>query len=178
MKRIRSERGTTLIEGMIATFVILFGLVGVVQGLIVASRQNSLANRTTRGAAIAHTMKTALEERRFENLFADDGILMANCSGGLEDYLGDLPAGATCTVDLDTIEAAAVEAEKLVPGYPPEDTELFRRVVAVYTDINEPALRYIGVVVSWNGVVGRSHYQVFAGMYDASLDGNESEVEF
>ncbi len=178
MKRMRNDRGATLIEGMVATVVILFGMVGVVQGLIIASRQNSMANRTTRGAAIAHTMKAALEERRFANLFDEDGLLTANCAGGLDDHLGDLPSGAVCTVDLDAVEAAAAEADKLVPGYPAEDAGIYRRVAAVYTDANEPALRYIGVVVSWNGGVGRSHYQVFAALYDASLDGNETEVEF
>ena len=181
MKHTRKNRGATLIEGMVATVVIMFGMVGVIQGLLVASRQNSLANRTTRGAEIAHTIKTALEERRFGNLFDADagGILTGgNCVTTLDDYLGELPSGATCTVDLDAIEAAADEADKLVPGYPAGDAETYRRVAAVYTDASEPALRYIAVVVSWGSGVGRAHYQELAAMYDATLDGNQTEVEF
>ena len=50
----RSDRGVTLVEGMAASAVLLIGLIGVIQGIGVASLQNSLANRMTRGAAISH----------------------------------------------------------------------------------------------------------------------------
>lgn len=186
MRARRHARGVTLIEGMIATVVLLIGILGSMQAMLMASQQNAIANKMTRASAIARQIRAGLEQAKYTRLIdaasASNFFVAPNCVAGVSVEEFDLPA-ATCVVDLDARDAQDV----LMPGYSPEERRIFDRRLAFYGALadngGEPAFRSVVVIVSWSqgfgsGSVGY-HRQVL-GLYNPSGDpaaGNQTGVE-
>jgi hypothetical protein len=135
---LRARRGVSLIEGLTASVVLLAGLIGVFQGVIVASRQNSVAGRMQRGAAIASEVREAMEAQGRRRL-TDPGGVFTQCSTSIDALTDGLSTLApTCIVDLDAVDGAVTEDKKLVPSYK-EDADItgstarvFRRVIVYW----------------------------------------------
>ena len=72
---------------MIATVILLVGMVGVFQGMLIASVQNSMANRRTRAAGIAAELMSALQQQGYARVTA------LACDGTMPSDLG--PTGST-----------------------------------------------------------------------------------
>lgn len=202
----RSQRGVTLLEGLVASGVLLAGLVGVLQGVITASRQNSIANRMTRATAIAAQVRATLDAQGRSALFSPatsspasaGGLFVANClsnpatlgasAGELLD--AGLASGTDstsgtrwtrdCVVDLDAVETAAASANKLFPGYLAEDSSRYRRVLVLFRTQNAASKQkgeQVAVVVSWNELGQRRFVRQFIGFYDTGDSGNATNTE-
>lgn len=183
----RSRRGVTLAEGLISTVILLVGMVGVFQGLLVASSQNSMANRRTRATVMAAELASSIEHQGHARLFGAGGLFTgANCTAAypttLDKFRGDftgVPANmaswSVCYVDVDT--AVTLPAfEKLTTAYSAEDGKIFKRVLAVYTDVAQPAVMFIGINVGWREMGGTKVVERFSALYDTSI--NQTNVEF
>jgi Tfp pilus assembly protein PilW len=189
------QRGVSLIEGMTASVVLLIGLMGVFQGLMVASRQNSMANRATRASGVASQVRVALDTLGRERVIGSatsPGLLSGEgcdtspevraLAGGMEELV---PAAGEawsvrCIFDLDAYEAQAVDAQKLLPGYPASDFEYYRRVLVVIEKPDEltgVAIHQVTVVVSWMEMGQRRFVRQYFGFYDPGPFGNETNVE-
>lgn len=177
----RRDRGVSLIEGIAASSVLLFGLLGALQAIIFASRQNSMANRMTRAATLASQVRAGLQAQGRARLVSAQGPLDASrCSsnatvlahaGGLESL-----TPAPCVVDLDAYESASAGTNRMiVPSYSAADGELYKRVLVHIVDPNQPGLDSIGVVVSWNDAGAQRFAQQFLGLYDPAV--NQTNVE-
>lgn len=163
----KNRRGVTLIEGMVATMILLIGMVGIFQGLIVASTQNASANKRTRAASIAAELTSAVEQYGRINTVA-----LLN--------LSTVPTGAATPANTnqmssrheaafksvyDPIAATGVtlkyffpdstspgvapsnQLQSRTPAFTTEDDKVFQRMVATYTANN---VTYVMVVVAWN----------------------------
>lgn len=180
LRRRPAQRGVTLLEGLMSSLILLLGLVGVLSGIIVASRQNSNANKMTRAGAIAGAVRAGLSTQGGVALNAAGG-LFAGCGSGtgvaaLGEYLDGLESIGDyelCVKDLDTFDAGAAANRTITPGYGAnsEDRSLYRRVVVRYRDPSSGRVIGASVVVSWLELVGapvrRAHRQYVA-FYDAS----------
>jgi type II secretory pathway pseudopilin PulG len=186
----RAPRGATLIEGLAAAAILLIGLIGVLQALLVASGQNQIASKITRGAAIAQSLRGALETQGFAALNATGGALHLGQCGTDEDALGALagdlelepaePMTFVCLVDLDALEDEDDPDTWLISNYLDDDRQTFRRVAAIYTHDLHPAMRFLGVVVSWQSMGIRMFQKQFFGLYNPEFDpavGNQTNVE-
>jgi Tfp pilus assembly protein PilW len=193
-RRAAPRRGVSLIEGMVASVVLLIGLVGVFQGIMVASQQNTLANLTTRGAGVAAQARVVLDvmgpERVLGRTPGTDGLLKDNectnsasvkaLAGGLESVAPTADWRVRCVFDLDAYEKARQPADQLMPGYAQADADRFRRVL-VWISRREGDFNVdeVAVVVSWNEVGRRRFVKQFLSFYDASSGpyGNNMHVE-
>lgn len=190
-----TQRGVSLIEGMTASVVLLIGLMGVFQGLIVASRQNSMANRATRASGVASQVRVALDTLGRERVIGsgtNTGLLSGQAcdaspevralAGGMEDLVpstGDAWS-VRCIFDLDAYETQAQAHQKLLPGYPASDFNYFRRVLVVIEKPDEltgVAIHQVTVVVSWQEMGRRRFVRQYFGFYDPGPFGNETNVE-
>ncbi|QRN94844.1 prepilin cleavage protein [Archangium violaceum] len=198
-RRVRSpraaQRGVSLIEGMTASVVLLIGLMGVFQGLIVASRQNSSANLATRASGIASQVRGALDtlgRDRVIGVPGYDGLLSgAACAPGAEvaeltDGLEKLkPAtgevwSVHCIFDLDAYERSATGANRLLPGYAEADFGRYRRVLAMIEKPDEVTgvpIHQVIIVVSWTELAQRRYVRQYVSFYDSGPFGNETNVE-
>lgn len=148
----------SLIEAMVAMGVFSGGILAVFQGIIVASRQNSVANKITTANGLAQQVRAAMQARG-RTLLTATTLSAANCSadaevqalaGGLEALAG------ACVIDLDALEAAALsDAARLVPNYPAAYQQGYRRVIVYFPGAN---LDRAEVVVSFLDL-GRRHFQ-------------------
>jgi hypothetical protein len=190
-----AQRGVSLIEGMTASVVLLIGLVGVFQGIVVASRQNSMANRATRASGIASQVRMALDSlgrARVIGTPENPGLLSGEgctpsdevlpLAGGLESLEPDTTEAwaVRCILDLDAREEEASPSERLLPSYPSEDGHAYRRVVVVIEKPDELTgvqVHQVAVVVSWLELGQRRFVRQFLGFYDAGPFGNETNVE-
>ncbi len=195
-RRLAARRGITLIEGMVASVVLLIGLVGVFQGILVASRQNTLANLTTHASGIASQVRVSLDVMGALRLLgprpggtggfietsrctSDDNVRAL--AGGLQN----LTPGADrwtvrCILDLDQAERTAAPAARLLPGYPAQDAERFRRVLVWVSRVDpksEVTVEQISVVVSWNELGGRRFVIQHLSLYDSGEFGNKTGVQ-
>jgi hypothetical protein len=105
------RRGTTLIEGLISTTVLIIGIVGAFQGILQASTQNTVASRIARATAMATQARISLERQTLARLTAGTGVLgngacVAPTAAhvALTDQLAGM-AEVTCVVDLDIADA-------------------------------------------------------------------------
>jgi hypothetical protein len=190
-----TQRGVSLIEGMTASVVLLIGLMGVFQGIMVASRQNSMANRATRASGIASQVRVALDTLGRERVIGSPqspGLLSGGgcnatpevraLAGGMET-LEPSPGDAwsvRCIFDLDAYEAQAEASQKLLPGYPTLDFDHYRRVLVVIEKPDEltgVAIHQVTVVVSWMEMGRRRFVRQYFGFYDPGPFGNETNVE-
>nr|QKW93600.1 prepilin-type methylation domain protein [Archangium sp.] len=184
-----APRGVSLIEGMVASVVLLIGLLGVFQGVLVASEQNSMANQANRAAGIGSQVRVALDTMGRQRVL--DGMLTgAACNasesvqalaGGLEKLdPGAEPWTVRCILDLDAFEENADESKMLLPGYPNTDRSRFRRVlvwVSRLDSVSQVPIDEVAVVVSWNELGRRRFLRQFVGFYDASPFGNGTNIE-
>lgn len=185
-----STRGVSLIEGMIATMVLLVGMVGVLQGLAIASAQNSIANRHTRASIIAQQLATAIEQQGRARLLATSGLFATGqCAstvpGAIAPYIGDLAplppslsaqgftAAGTCYVDFDALGAAYRD---MTPGYGTQDDATYRRVVVVFQHPTVPDIIYVGVNVGWRDAGQVRIVKRFTAVYDTTT--NQTNLEF
>jgi Tfp pilus assembly protein PilW len=189
------QRGVSLIEGMTASVVLLIGLMGVFQGIVVASRQNSMANRATRASGVASQVRVALDtlgRARVIGSPESPGMLSgAGCTandevralaGGMESLepgTGDAWS-VRCIFDLDAYETEAAASQKLLPGYSASDFDHYRRVLVVIEKPDEltgVAIHQVTVVVSWLEMGRRRFVRQYFGFYDPGPFGNETNVE-
>lgn len=188
-----AARGVTLLEGLIASVVFLTGMVGVLQGVLVASQQNSMANRHTRAAVIARELLAGLERQGRERLFVGAGAplgsthcaatpsaALAPYTGGLETVPSNLAGFSGCVVDWDAVAAATPALRALTPGYvstaaPGEDDDLFTRVVAAYVNPANSELAWVAVAVSWREGGRVRTVKHFTAVYDTAV--NQTNVE-
>lgn len=189
----RSTRGVTLIEGLISTVILLIGMVGVLQGLAVASMQNSMANRHTRASIIAQELMGVVEQQgRARLLDSVSGLFTpprctaaTSLSATTQTFLGDLnplppslsglgftPAGM-CFIDFDA-QSAAFRA--LTPAYSTLDDTVYSRVIAVYQHPTDPSVLYVGVDVGWRDAGRVRIAKRFTAIYDTAT--NQTNLEF
>lgn len=173
----KAQRGITLLEGMMSTFIMLLGLVGVLNGIMYAARQNSSANKMTRAGAIATQTRSGILAQGLARMNAGGGLFsgctndasLASLTDGLSGVSG---YDGICTVDIDAFETNAAADKKITPGYQNPDGN-FRRVAVRHTQSGVPG-GSVAVIVSWTEAgVTRFHRQV-AVFYDSSnLGGTE-----
>ncbi|WAM27825.1 type IV pilus modification PilV family protein [Myxococcus sp. NMCA1] len=171
-------RGATLIEGMAAAAILAMGISGVFGGLIFASQQNAAANRLSQASAIASQVRSGLQLQGRSRLFAGAGPLSsARCAGAAETLelaggLSTLPDA--CVVDLDAFETATGDPLlRVVPGYSPEESEHYRRVL-VWTPAQ--AIDSVAVVVSFRSAGQRRYVKQFVALYNPAENGAGVEL--
>jgi type II secretory pathway pseudopilin PulG len=167
----------TLIEAMAAMAVFSFGVVGVFQGVIVASRQNATANKMTVASAIAQQTRSALSARGRTALTSPGGLLTdGNCSadadvvalaGGLETIAG------ACVIDLDAVDGAAAAANQLVPAYPAAYRFTYRRVLVRMPPDPTGRMSAVAAVVSFPQLGRRQFQKQVATLYNVGAAGQE-----
>jgi hypothetical protein len=185
----------SLIEGMTCSVVLLVGLVGIFQGLMVASRQNIMANHATRASGIASQVRVALDTLGFARVIGTSerpGLLRGEaCSpseqvtalaGGLENLTPTSNESwrVSCIFDLDAYEQAAEPSRQLLPGYAASDMGHFRRILVVIDKQDEATgvtINQVSVVVSWTEMGKRRFVRQSFGFYDSGPFGNETHVE-
>lgn len=182
----RSRRGVTLIEGLISTVILLVGMVGVLQGLAIASVQNSMANRHTRASTMAQQLLAAIDQQGRARLLA--GLFGTPCTtaipGPLLPFQGDLspmPASLTaqgfntantCFIDFDSAAAYL----SLTPGTTAQELATYSRLVAVYRHPSNPEITYIGVNVGWRDGGQVRIVKRFGAVYDTTT--NQTNLDF
>lgn len=185
-----SRRGVSLIEGLVATLVLLLGVVGVLQGLAIASVQNSMANRHTRASVIAQELISAIEHQGRARLLATTptaGLFTStNCLGTLPNLMvpfkGDLSpvpsalSGAgfsACYINFDALGNAFTA---LTPAYNTQDNTTYSRLVAVYTNSTNSEILYVGVNVGWRDGGQVRIVKRFTALYDTAV--NQTNLEY
>jgi len=171
----RPARGFSLVEGMVTAAVLAVGILGALQGMIVASQQNSIAYRMTRATVVAAQVRAGLLGQSRARLTSATGpLLPSRCTsdaavkaraGGLEAMVP-----APCIIDLDAFDlgtAAGTDAV-IVPGFTAADRDVYSRVLVWTTDAAN-GLDTIGVVVSFRAAGQRRFHQQFAVVYDPSV---------
>ncbi len=188
----RQQRGVSLIEGMVATVVLLTSLVGVLQGLIVAVQQNAYANRMTQASALARTTVMRMQSMGRARLVVAAGplgstpcITRASMTAAQKALTGPMwaaqNAGGTlsaCFVDLDAFDAAAADdTTRTLPREMADELRIFRRVGLYFTDSDTTvSAGTLTVVVSWSGL-GRTNYaRQSTALYDPTT--NQTNVEY
>ncbi|WNG38984.1 prepilin cleavage protein [Archangium violaceum] len=189
-----APRGVSLIEGMVASVVFLIGLVGVFQGIMVASEQNAMANQVNRASGIASQVRLALDSLGHDRVIGVPagvgGLLSGACNpgadvqalaGGLENLNpGSEKWRVRCIFDLDEYEQSVAPGARLLPGYSDDDARRFRRVlvwVSRVDEVSEVRIDEVAVVVSWREMGRRRFVRQFVGFYDASSFGNATNIE-
>lgn len=161
--RRKHQRGVTLLEGLMSSLILLAGLVGVMQGIIYASRQNSTANKMTRAGAVATQIRSSLMAQGADRLDGTNG-LFANCSAdatilSYTDGMGSVTDVTPCVADIDAFDTTNTDmTREIMPGYSTADGALYKRVAVRFR--NGTTTVGAAVVVSWldNGV-RRFHHQ-------------------
>lgn len=184
---LRNRRGVTLIEGLISTVILLVGMVGVLQGLTIASVQNSMANRHTRASIIAQELMGAIEQQgRARLMTASTGLFMGSqcaASNPLTTFKGDLdPIPSTlsgqgftaCYIDMDA--TANVAFHPMTPGYKVAvDGKIYKRLIAVFKSTN-PEVMYVGINVGWKDGGQVRIVKRFTAIYDTTT--NQTNLDF
>lgn len=168
-RRPRPPRGVSLIEGMAASAVLLIGLVGVLQGILVASRQNSMANRMTRAGTIAHQIRSQLQARGLTRLQSTGPLAAGTCASDPVKSLGGEASTAdnACVIDLDAFDQTASVADVLAQtGYlGGEDERKYRRVLVRF---NQTDIVSLAVVVSYEDAGIRKFVTEYVGLYKSA----------
>ncbi|WP_375771845.1 hypothetical protein NR798_13430 [Archangium gephyra] len=190
-----ARRGVSLIEGMTASMVLLIGLVGIFQGILVASRQNIMANHATRASGIASQARVALDTLGWARVIgtADRPGLLVGQKCNPSDEVRALAGGmetleptkgekwrVSCIFDLDAYEKTAAPSVRLLPNYGASDLAHYRRILVVI-DVEDEAtgvnVNQVTVVVSWEELGKRRFVRQNFGFYDSGPFGNETYVE-
>ncbi len=199
----RHTRGVSLIEGLMASVILLIGMVGIFQGMIVASIANSSANKRTRAAAIAAELAGAVEHLGRTALVTDAATYYPSLSttapaGGLTDFTAkdafwvngfdkQIPTAMTgfqqvqyINVDdgLNSGGLPTTPIARATPGYTVDDARLFERVVAVYRS-NDNRVVYVSVNVGWREAGRVKAVHRLTGFFDSSAtNGNGTNFEY
>lgn len=174
-ERVRVARGVTLLEALISTLVLLAGLVGVLQGVLFASRQNHSALAISEAASIASQVRAGMTWQGRTRLVSSSpvGLLdAARCDPSLAPLAGTLEtlAPAPCFVDLDAFDAAPPDTGwEIIPGYSDRSEAIYRRVLVWQT--GNPTLESVSVVVSWLEGGVRQFHQQYLSLYNAQANG-------
>jgi hypothetical protein len=186
-----SKRGVTLIEGLISTVILLVGMVGVLQGLAIASVQNSMANRHTRASTIAQQTLAAIEQQgRARVLVGAVGLFVspqcvATMPAAVVPFAGDLTpippslvaqgflTANMCFIDFD---ALAATYRAITPGYSAQDDRTYQRVIAVYRHPTDPSVTYVGINVGWRDGGQVRVVKRFTALYDTTT--NQTNLDF
>ncbi|MBU8894407.1 prepilin cleavage protein [Corallococcus sp. H22C18031201] len=177
LRRSAARRGVTLIEGLAASAILALGISGAFGGLVLASQQNTSAGRLSQASAIAQQVRAGLQMQGRARLLATTGPMHASrCSSvatvrELADGLETLPGA--CVIDLDAFEDAAPDVSDLVPGYAPEERELYRRVL-VWTTLTD--IDTVAVVVSFRSGGSRRFVKQFVALYNPAVNGAGVEL--
>lgn len=155
----RSRRGVTLIEGMVATMILLIGMVGIFQGMVIASTQNASANKRTRASAIANELVGAVDQYGRRQMLNLAGYVPAGVDKPANSNVLSTAQKAALAADLSgrlffpdseiVGELAANELQRRTPGFTVEDDKTFQRLVAISGDQNSPMVTVV-VRVAWN----------------------------
>lgn len=153
-------RGAVLLETLVASAVFAIGVVGVFQGIVIASNQNKMANRMVRASAIAQEIRGAIQAQGYDRLRSATGVLNGDTTSGKP--AGGLEALPLAVVyDLDAYELGASSDMKLQPGYTADDRRVYKRVLVRFkADVTSPEtanVAPVAVVVSWEEM-GNKHY--------------------
>ncbi len=195
MRTRSSRRGVTLIEGMIATVILLVGMVGIFQGMLVASVQNSMANRRTKATGLASELLAAIDRKGFT------WVNNLNCTSTNTAPTTLGPTGSTvpfvtnkvqtsfspfttvCFIDVEKGDAAALMIQPLTPSFTssPTDSLQFRRLVTIYRgapassqDYN--GMLYVAVSVEWREGGSARVVEKLTALNDTSV--NQTNIEF
>ncbi len=175
----RSQRGSTLIEAMISLAILTIGILGALQGTLIATRQNASADRMQRADAIAQQMRHALESNGIVRL-TNIGLLGAgSCTTDSATVLlaGDIAGiDQACVIDFDAFEDGLTAP--LVAPYPSSNRDHFRRLI-VYQVLDrgtEQQLDFLGVVVSWNELGRPRRFTSFMALHDPRLNRLNLEI--
>lgn len=175
-----------------STLILLTGMVGVLQGLAIASVQNSMANRHTRASIIAQELMGSIEQQGRARLLGTGGLFAAGQCGAFSSltaatqaFKGDLSplppslsalgftAAASCYVDFDALSGSF---QKVTPGYSAEDNTSYTRMVALYQHPTDPTVMYVGVNVGWKDGGRVRIVKRFTAIYDTTT--NQTNLEF
>lgn len=188
-RRFKHQRGVTLLEGMMASLVLLLGLVGVLQGVIFASRQNATANKIVRAGAIATRIRAALMVQG-PAIFNANAVTSTNCTSAnfsnaaIQPYLDGFTATSgngttsyfcspssgcktvtqtytTCVMNLGVFEESATAANMIAGARrgAPDDKDLFRVFLIRFND-SSGVTQGANIVVTWlEAGTPRSHVQ-------------------
>ena len=173
-----------------STLILLTGMVGVLQGLAIASVQNTMANRHARASIIAQELMGSIEQQGRARLIGTGGLFASGQCGSLTSlstttqlFKGDLsplptslPLSAfttNCFIDFD---ALAASYRMVTPAYDTNDDTVFTRLIAVYRHPSDPAVIYVGVNVGWRDGGRVRIVKRFTAIYDTTT--NQTNLEF
>lgn len=180
-----------------STLILLTGMVGVLQGLAIASVQNTMANRHARASIIAQELMGSIEQQGRARLVGSGGLFTAGQCGALTSlsattqlFAGDLSpmppsltaagfTNAPCFIDFDSL-ATSTGFKKVTPGYNADDDFIFTRLIAVYQapalpDGTNPPM-YVGVNIGWRDGGRVRIVKRFTAIYDTAT--NQTNLEF
>lgn len=144
--------GQSLLEGMVAALLLAIGVTTVMQAIILSSQQNAGAAKLSEAAALANQVVGSIQERSVTGLTAANNVFnSSNCksdnsldafTGGVTPVSGNYSA---CVTDLDLFDlgaapgryasnAGAVYPEEIVPGYDGARSQIYRRMVVLFSD--------------------------------------------
>jgi hypothetical protein len=188
-------RGVTLLEGMISTVILLVGMVGVLQGVAIASQQNAIANRHMRASIIANELIAGIEQNgRARNIAAGGLFVSPQCqptipmaavpfTGELQPMPASFGAGAApmlgwgaatnvCFIDFDSL-APALKA--ITPGYTADDDTTYTRLVGVFTHATNTEVTYVMVNVGWRDAGQVRIVKRVTAIYNTAVNGTNLE---
>jgi len=173
LTRRRSPRGVTLIEGMAAAVIFVVGVVGAFSGIMMASGQNTSANRLAVANGIARQVRYGLESQGYRKLTEGSGLLTtgrcstdSNVRDVLTGGLGQLTS-QSCVIDLDAFEDASSAENDIVAAYSPELRAGYRRVLVWQRDPNNNIASVL-IIVSFGDTIGRRYVRHSAALYNPS----------
>ena len=193
--RDRRDAGFSLIEAMISMVILTIGMLGSLQGILIATHQNAVAQRLARADAIASRIRTALQREGGERLSTAANIPLggkiipaafSNTAGTTYGWCGTSTSVRTaglkgltgaCDIDLD----ASDTTNALVAGYAASDAALFHRALVVFP-MTEPdtttALTgvMVAVVVSFPDGTGTRTVKQFVTLYNRAVNGTAFEL--
>lgn len=176
-RRRPNQRGVSLLEGMMASLVLLFGLVGVLNGVIFAMRQNSTATKMVRAGAIATRVRASLTNQGAERVRANTS---GSCTTGLfsdttqQQYLDGFTAASVsgytlCAMNLGNFEDSSTPATTVDSSTRAHDREVFQVMLVRFDNSTTNRTEGVTIIVSWlDGLTRRSHSQYVA-FYDPTV---------
>jgi len=188
-----SRRGVTLIEGMIATVILLVGMVGIFQGMLIASVQNSMANRRTKATGLASELLASIDRKGYawvNNLACSTTApTTLGPSGSTVPYVTNkvqgtfAPYPSVCYIDVEKGGTQGLPIQALTPSFnnSPTDSLQFRRLVTIYRGAPASSADYYGVIyvavsVEWREGGSARVVEKLTALNDTAV--NQTNIEF